>query len=102
MKEFRDDFKADLKRYEQENQMPYITSIERMGIAEGLEQGLEQGLERQRSLILRQLTRRVGIVPDRLTNLMTQLPIDQLEALAEALLDFTNLNDLVQWLESDP
>ncbi len=87
--------------------MPYITSIERMGIAEGLEQGLEQGLvqglvqglERQRSLILRQLTRRVGIVPKRLTTVIAQLPIDQLEALAEALLDFTNLDDAIQWLE---
>ncbi len=93
----KQEFKSDLKRYEQEKQMRYITSIERMGIAEGL----EQGLERQRSLILRQLYRRVGVVPDYLTDRIRNLPITQLETLAESLLDFTQPSDLVNWLEAD-
>jgi Domain of unknown function (DUF4351) len=74
--------------------MPYITSIERMGIEEGRK-------EAERSVVLRQLTRQVGSVPETLTDRIQQLPIDQLEALAEALLDFTKLNDLVSWLEDD-
>ncbi len=90
----KQEFKADLKRYEQEKQMPYITSIERMGIEEGRKEG-------QRSLILRLLARQVGDVPKSLTDRIEQLPTAQLESLAEALLDFTQLDDLVQWLEAD-
>ncbi len=105
----KQEFKSDLKRYEQEKQMPYITSmtsgrsqtIERMGIAEGLQQGLQQEQERQRSLVSRLLTRRVGVVPEALVKQVEQLTIPQLEALTEALLDFTQLDDLVQWLKLD-
>jgi predicted transposase YdaD len=74
--------------------MPYVTSIERMGIEQGRQEG-------QRSLILRQLVRRVGVLPDRLTDRIEALPIAQLESLAEALFDFTQLDDLVQWLTID-
>jgi predicted transposase YdaD len=74
--------------------MPYVTSIERMGIEQGRQEG-------QRSLILRLLIRRVGVVPEPLTDRIEQLPIAQLESLAEALLDFTQLDDLVQWLAID-
>ena len=78
--------------------MPYVTSIERMGIADGLEQGRQEERSRQRSLILRQLVRKVGVVPEPLTDRISKLPIEQLEFLAEALLDFTQLDDLLQWL----
>jgi Domain of unknown function (DUF4351) len=51
----------------------------------------------------------VGLIPEAMTDRIQQLPmvfdrpkvIDQLEDLAEALLDFTQLNDLVDWLEND-
>lgn len=90
-------FREDLKRYEEDRQMPYVTSIERMGIAEGLEQGLEQ----ERSLIFRLLNRRVGVVPEKTIAELRLLPFDRLENLAEALLDFTNLDDLNEWLKLD-
>jgi len=62
----------------------------------------EKGIERgQRSLILRQLTRRVGQLPETILAQVNELPIEQLEALGEALLDFTNLSDLQVWLESE-
>jgi Domain of unknown function (DUF4351) len=44
----------------------------------------------------------VGLIPEAMTDRIQQLPIDRLEDLAEALLDFTQLNDLVDWLEVDP
>lgn len=77
--------------------MPYVTSIERMGI----EQGLEQGLERQRSLILRLVTRRVGLVPKDLADRIQILPIAQLETLAEDLLDFKGIDDLTAWFDQN-
>ena len=65
--------------------MPYVASTERMGI----EQGRQEERSRQRSLILRQLVRQVGAVPEPLTDRISKLPIEQLESLAEALLEFT-------------
>lgn len=59
--------------------------------AEGREEG-------ERSLILRQLTRRVGEVPESVRTQIESLSLTQLESLAEALLDFSNLSDLEVWL----
>ncbi|OGO41243.1 MAG: hypothetical protein A2Z04_09680 [Chloroflexi bacterium RBG_16_57_9] len=36
-------FKATLREYEEEHKMPYVSSIERLAIEEGLQQGLQQG-----------------------------------------------------------
>jgi len=68
-----------------------------------MEEGLEQGLQRERSLILRQLARRIGELPEHVRALrdtrkgsqLDTLPIAQLEA----LLDFSNLSDVEAWLE---
>jgi hypothetical protein len=54
----------------------------------------------QRSLILRQLNRRVGSLPDGIRAQVQALALNQLEALSEALLDFNSLNDLSNWLGS--
>ena len=62
---------------------------------QGIEQGIEQG---ERSLILRQLTRRVGEVPESLKTQIEALLIAQLELLGEALLDFSSVTDLELWL----
>ncbi|MCA9796926.1 MAG: hypothetical protein KC910_34185 [Candidatus Eremiobacteraeota bacterium] len=38
-------FWLELRRYERKHEMPYITSVERIGHKKGLEQGLKRGLE---------------------------------------------------------
>ncbi len=65
---------------------------------ERIEQGVNQGIERERSLIRRQLTRRVGELPTSVRSQVETLSIEQFEALGEALLDFSNLADLTDWL----
>ena len=40
-----DEFEADLERFEKENQMPYVTSIERKAKQEGVREGLLSGIE---------------------------------------------------------
>lgn len=70
------------------------------GIEKGIEQGIEKGIERERSLILRQLARRVGELPLEIRSQVEALSIEQLELLGEALLDFTGLPDLQQWLSN--
>jgi hypothetical protein len=38
--------RQEIRNWEEEQQMPYVTSFERLSRAEGLEEGLERGLER--------------------------------------------------------
>lgn len=64
-----------------------------------MKEGIEQGAIREaRSLILRQLVRQVGEMPDVVRSQVNALPIEQLENLGESLLDFSSLTDLEQWL----
>ncbi|BAZ69414.1 hypothetical protein NIES4106_41860 [Fischerella sp. NIES-4106] len=56
------------------------------------------GERAERSLVLRLLNRRVGQLPDVVVERVESLAIEQLEALGEALLDFTSLTDLEKWL----
>jgi Domain of unknown function (DUF4351) len=53
------------------------------------------------SLVLRQLTRRVGEVKPDLLSRVQELSLAQVEALGEALLDFSTVDDLVEWLRSE-
>jgi predicted transposase/invertase (TIGR01784 family) len=62
----------------------------------------EQGkLEGEKNLVLRQLNRRLGNIPDGLVSQIQELAVEQLEALAEALLDFSTLADLQGWLQGE-
>ena len=70
------------------------------GIEQGLQLGLQQVLQQQQALILRLLNRRVGNIPTNLQTIIEQLSRTQLEDLTEALMDFTTLSDLSNWLES--
>jgi predicted transposase/invertase (TIGR01784 family) len=53
--------------------------------------------EEARSLVLRQLPRRVGTLPATVEAQVQALALPQLEALGEALLDFVQLDDLSDW-----
>lgn len=72
------------------------------GLEKGLEEGLEKGLEREQMLVLRQLTHRFGEITPQLQSKIKALPLDSLEELAEALLDFTAVGDLSNWLQRNP
>jgi len=65
---------------------------------EGIEEERTRVLERQRSLVLRLLSRTLGEIPLGLQASVGQLSIEQLEALNEALLDFDGVDDLTAWL----
>ena len=62
---------------------------------------LQEGRQQEaQTIVLRLLTRRFGVVEPRLTARIQQLSSSQIEELAEALLDFSTLNDLEDWLEA--
>ena len=50
-------------------------------------------------LVLRQLSRRFGVLSKGLEAQIQGLSLEQVEALGEALLDFEGMEDLQQWLK---
>jgi predicted transposase YdaD len=73
--------------------------LEKIQAAElvGEERGRQQG---ERELVIRQLTRRVGNISPEIQAQIRALPLVRLEALGEALLDFTSAIDLDRWLDA--
>jgi hypothetical protein len=75
-------------------------ATEQRGIQKGSQEGKQEGVqEGERSLIFRQLTRRLGAIPVEAESQIQTLSLEQLEALGEALLDFSTLTDLETWLQ---
>jgi predicted transposase YdaD len=73
-----------------------IQEAQQVGEARGRQEGrTEEG----QALILRLLTRRVGNVPMEAEIRVKALPLERLEDLGEALLDFTQIGDLLAWLD---
>jgi predicted transposase YdaD len=65
----------------------------------GEQHGRTEGrTEEARSLVLRQLARRMGTLPTTVEAQVRALALLQLEALGEELLDFGALDDLTEWL----
>jgi len=59
------EFMDELTAFEEEEHMPYVTSVERIGIRKGLQQGLEQGRQEGRqegeaAILLRLITLKFG------------------------------------------
>ncbi|WAN69880.1 DUF4351 domain-containing protein [Moorena producens JHB] len=61
------------------------------------DEGRQEG---EQSLILRLLLRRLGEVSPEMRTQVQALSLAQLEALGEALLDFTKPEDLDEWMRS--
>ncbi|MBE9076749.1 Rpn family recombination-promoting nuclease/putative transposase [Romeria aff. gracilis LEGE 07310] len=67
--------------------------------AEGEQIGEQRGRQEEaRSLVLRLLSRQVGQLPEQARSRVNSLSLTQLEALGEALLEFSSLSDLETWL----
>ncbi|MBD2141105.1 DUF4351 domain-containing protein [Anabaena sp. FACHB-1250] len=64
---------------------------------EGRQEGRQNG---EMILLIRQLSKRFGKLKDIYIENINSLNIEQLENLGEALLDFTDINDLERWLNS--
>jgi hypothetical protein len=71
--------------------MPFISPTEELAMERGEQQ-----------LIIRLLNRRIGEIESSFIDTIRTLTIDQLELLGEALLDFSSITDLEQWLENKP
>ena len=78
----------------------FYQEILEKGEQRGLQRGLQQGLQREKSVILRLVQRRVGELAPSTEERIRALSINQLEDLAEALLDFSSPADLKNWLDN--
>ena len=76
-------------------------SGEARGVALGEARGVALGEARgEAKVTLRQLSRRCGPLSGEQESLIRSLPLERLEALAEALLDFEGMADLNAWLSA--
>lgn len=72
-------------------------------LQQGVRQGVQQGRgEGEASLIIRLLTRRFGELPPQLPQQIRSLSLTQLDALGEELLDFTEIAEVITFLEQFP
>ena len=81
------EFLQELTAYE-ERRMPYVTSVERIGIEKG-----------QRSMTLQQLTHKFGELPDPIVTQINLLSAQRVKVLGRELLNFGSIENLVRWLE---
>jgi len=81
-------FMDELYRIEEEKRMPYITSVERIGIEKGIQQGIQQGvqqgvqqgirmgsLKEAREMVIEALKVRFGTVPQNLEAMVRKIEI---------------------------
>jgi predicted transposase YdaD len=110
-KQLEAEFWQEFKQFEQERSMSYITTGERIGYERGKEEGKQEGRqEGEQTLVLRQLQKRVGELPQEVQQQIQSLSLEQLEVLGEALLDFSAISqgetaepnaDLLNWLKAN-
>ena len=68
------EFWHELRQFEEEKRMPYVTSVERLGMQKGFEQGLQQGqLQEAREMLLEAVATRFGEVPEDVTAAVQRL-----------------------------
>ena len=95
-------FQKELAKIEPERKeevMELTTSWMREGIQIGEAQGIPIGQRQEAmNLVTRQLRRRLGTALGAYEKQLENLTLPQWEDLGEALLDFTNANDLARWL----
>jgi predicted transposase YdaD len=95
------EFWQELQTFEEERKVTYVTNAERFGFERGVQEGKKEGRqEGESSLVLRLLKRRLGGLSPEMEAQILALSLTHLEELGEALLDFSQLSDLSDWLQA--
>ncbi len=92
-------FDDEIKDYETEQGMQYVTHIERRGIEQGIQQGRQEGRQEgvrqgEARLLRRQLTRRHGALPSWAGERLEKAEPEQLETWAERVLTAKTLEEV--------
>lgn len=74
-------FWEEIKHYEEDKQMPYVTSVEKIGIKKGMQKGMQQGMQQgmQRNLeeTIRKMSRK-GMTADQIADIL-EIEVRQVE-----------------------
>jgi hypothetical protein len=89
-------FWHEVREFEEEKHMKYITSVERIGLQQGKQQGQQQG---QAEMVLLLLNRRFGVASAPLADQIKALPSAQMPALLDAALDAGTLAEVAAALD---
>lgn len=89
------EYRDELERFEEERKMPYVTTIERMGIEKGREQGVQQG---SAEIVVGLLQMRLGVLDEKTLLAVRALTFERIRELSVALLNFSSTDDLADWL----
>ncbi|MEQ8468110.1 Rpn family recombination-promoting nuclease/putative transposase [Coleofasciculus sp. E1-EBD-02] len=77
-----------------------LAYAEEKGKEKGKEEGKEEGrLQQTKTLVGRLILKRFGEIPLAISRKIEELPLSDLERLAEEIFDFQSLPDLASWLE---
>ncbi len=77
---------------------PLYQQDKAQAIQEAVQEAVQEARQREARLIMRLLNLQIGEIDSSLTEQVEQLSIEQVELLAEALLGFSTVTDLVSWL----
>ena len=91
-------FRVELTEFEEQMKMPYVTSVERLAKAEGRTEEGRGGA----GVLVRQLRRVLGPLPEEIEGRIRSLSYPEIEALGEELLAFRTPEDLRTWLDARP
>ncbi len=89
-------YQNSLKYYRDLNNV--IETSKQEAREEGIVIGMEKGIK---TVILKQLTRKLGDIPNLMQQQINQLSMESLETLSEMLFDLNSLEDLRDWLNNN-
>ncbi|MGK7934053.1 MAG: Rpn family recombination-promoting nuclease/putative transposase [Microcystaceae cyanobacterium] len=90
-------YQNSLKYYRDLNNV--VETSKQEGIEEGKILGKEEGIK---NLLLKQLSKKLGDIPNLVKQQIDQLSMESLDTLSEILLDLNGLEDLINWLNNYP
>ncbi|MEC4816176.1 MAG: DUF4351 domain-containing protein, partial [Scytonema sp. PMC 1069.18] len=101
--EVKQEVKEEVKQELKEEVKQEVKEEVKQEVKEEVKQEVKEEVKQEEALqlIKRQLQRRIGSVSQPIQKRMNHLSVEQLENLAEALLDFSNEGDLVKWLQDN-
>lgn len=91
------EYRDEIDRFEEERKMPYVTTIERLGIEKGLQTGLQTG---GGEILLNLLQLRLGELAAETKAQLLALPFERLKELSNLTLELKSVDELRAWLRA--
>ena len=90
-------YREEIEQFEEEKRMPYVTTIERMGIEKGRVEGR---VEANEEIVRYFLDRQFGALNQETLSAINNLSLERITQLSRAMFDFKSPEDLTVWLQS--